>query len=181
MRITCAKICYCWYNTLWPLCHWFTLMNTLKTRNLLTSDIETALPSQPRALIICHRNKLCIREWIDRTNFMLDRKLNISTSCLCANSTWNFCDRKLLFHNSNICRYSADEKKRKINSNTYRQRPLRWSCPAVRLLWDSGRAIAWLCPTPWWWLCHRRPCRTVKTPPWTRRFVLLSVGQPGGR
>ena len=31
---------------------------------------------------------------------------------------------------------------------------------------------------PWWWLCHRHPCRTGRMPLWTQRSVPQSVGQP---
>ena len=33
-------------------------------------------------------------------------------------------------------------------------------------------------PTPLWWWCHLRPCRTGKMLPWTQRFAPLSVDRP---
>ena len=61
------------------------------------------------------------------------------------------------------------------------------SLPLCLLYWSGGlgsledRLIAGeylQFPTPWWWWCHLRPCRTGKMLPWTQRFALLSVDRP---
>ena len=62
---------------------------------------------------------------------------------------------------------------------SYRQHPPRWSCPAALPLWGSDPVTSLQCQAPWWWWCHRRPCRRGWRLLWTRRFVPHWVGQPG--
>lgn len=53
------------------------------------------------------------------------------------------------------------------DSGPHHQHPPHWSCLGVQPRWGSVPASAWQFQALWWWWCHRRPCQTVRTPPWT--------------
>ena len=61
---------------------------------------------------------------------------------------------------------------------SYRQHQLRWSYLEVLLLSGSVPMTSSQFPTPWWWWCHRRPCRKGRMLPWTQRSAPQSIGLP---
>lgn len=61
----------------------------------------------------------------------------------------------------------------RMRNRTHRLRQPRWSCLGALLLWGSVLAISWRCRALSSWWCRRHLCRTVRTPPWIRRSVLL--------